>query len=112
MLDLSAKRDTLDIVADEVNSVTYAPDLAAATRGALEAAPASGIYHTANSGAASWYDFAREIFRIAGRPTAVTPVPAGRFPRKAARPPRAVLLNTKLPPMRPWQQALEEFLGR
>ena len=33
MLDLSAKRDTIQAVADEINSLTYAPDLAAATRG-------------------------------------------------------------------------------
>jgi dTDP-4-dehydrorhamnose reductase len=111
MLDLSAKRDTLQVVSDEVNSVTYAPDLAAATRALLEAAPASGVYHATNSGEASWFDFAREIFRIAGKSTAVTPVPSAHFPRKAARPARAVLVNTKLPPARPWQEALAEFLA-
>jgi len=111
MLDLSAKRDTIQAVADEVNSVTYAPDLAAATLGLLESAPAPGIYHAVNSGAASWCDFAREIFRLAGRPVTVLPVPSTHFPRKAARPPKAVLLNTKLPALRPWTEALAEFLG-
>jgi dTDP-4-dehydrorhamnose reductase len=111
MLDLAAKRDTIEAVADEVNSVTYATDLAAGTRGLLEAAPAAGIYHVTNSGGASWYDFAREIFRIAGKSTTVLPVPSTRFPRKAKRPARAVLVNTKLPPLRPWQEALAEFMG-
>jgi dTDP-4-dehydrorhamnose reductase len=112
MLDLATKRDTIEAVADEINSLTYAPDLAAGTRDLLEAAPPAGIYHVTNAGAASWYDFAREIFRIAGKSTTVLPVPSTRFPRNAKRPPRAVLLNTLLPPLRPWQEALTDFLGK
>jgi dTDP-4-dehydrorhamnose reductase len=111
MLDLAAKRDTIEAVADEINSVTYAADLAAATRGLLEAASPAGVYHATNRGGASWYDFAREIYRIAGKKTAVLPVPSTRFPRKAKRPPRAILINTQLPPLRPWQEALADFLG-
>jgi dTDP-4-dehydrorhamnose reductase len=111
MLLLSAKRDTIQAVSDEVNSVTYAADLAAATRGLLESLPPPGVYHVTNSGAASWFDFAREIFRIAGRPVSVLPVPSSHFPRKAARPPKSILLNTKLPALRPWTEALAEFLG-
>jgi dTDP-4-dehydrorhamnose reductase len=110
MLDLSTKCDTIQAVSDEINSVTYAPDLAAATRDVLESAPPPGIYHTTNGGAASWYDFAREIFRISGRAVTVLPVSSMHFPRKAARPPKAILLNTKLPAMRPWTAALAEFL--
>jgi dTDP-4-dehydrorhamnose reductase len=110
MLDLSEKRDTVQAVSDEVNSVTYSLDLAAATRALLEAAAAPGIYHVANSGAASWCDLAGEIFRVAGRRTTAIPVPASQFPRKGMRPPKSVLLNTKLPPLRPWQEALAEFL--
>jgi dTDP-4-dehydrorhamnose reductase len=112
MLDLATKRDTIEAVADETNSLTYAVDLAAGTRDLLAAAPPAGIYHVTNSGGASWYDFAREIFRIAGKRTTVLPVPSARFPRKAKRPPRAVLLNTLLPPLRPWQEALTDFLGK
>jgi dTDP-4-dehydrorhamnose reductase len=110
MLDLSDKRDTIQAVSDEINSVTYAPDLAAGTHDLLATSPAPGIYHVVNSGGASWLDFAREIFRIAGREVTVLPVPSTLFPRKATRPAKAVLLNTKLPPMRPWQTALAEFL--
>ncbi|MGO9232035.1 MAG: dTDP-4-dehydrorhamnose reductase [Bryobacteraceae bacterium] len=112
MLDLSARRDTIQAVSDEINSVTYAQDLAAATRDLLVTAPAPGVYHAANSGGVSWFDFAREIFRIAGRQVTVLPVPSTHFPRKAMRPAKAILLNTKLPPQRPWQAALAEFLGR
>jgi dTDP-4-dehydrorhamnose reductase len=112
MLDLSARRDTIQAVADEVNSVTYAPDLAAATSGLLDRLPPPGIYHLTNSGGASWFDLAGEIFRIIGKNVRVLPVPSTHFPRKAARPPKAILHNTKLPQVRPWQAALAEFLRR
>jgi len=111
MLDLSAKRDSIQVVSDEINSLTYAPDLAAGTLRLLGALPPPGVFHLTNSGSASWFHFAREVFRIAGKNVAVVPVPSSHFPRPAARPPRAILLNTKLPPLRPWQAALAEFLG-
>jgi dTDP-4-dehydrorhamnose reductase len=111
MLNLSDKRETIQAVSDEINSVTYAPDLAAGTHDLLASSPAPGIYHVTNSGSASWLDFAREIFRITGRKVTVLPVPSTHFPRKATRPARAILLNTKLPPVRPWQAALAEFLA-
>lgn len=111
MLDLSRTRDTIQVVADEIGNLTYAPDLAEATRRLLNGLPPTGIYHVTNSGSASWFDCAKEVFRIAGRNVTAVPVPAAQFPRKAPRPARAVLLNTKLPPLRPWQEALAEFLA-
>jgi dTDP-4-dehydrorhamnose reductase len=110
MRDLSATRDTIQAVADEINSVTYAPDLAAATRSLLDRMPAPGIYHLTNSGSASWFDLAGEIFRITGKKINLLPVPSTHFPRKALRPPKAILHNTKLPELRSWQAALAEFL--
>jgi len=111
MLDLSRKRDTVRVVSDEISNLTYAPDLAGATQRLLGGLPPTGIYHVTNSGYASWFDCAKEIFRIAGRNVTAIPVPASQFPRKAQRPRKAVLLNTKLPALRPWQAALAEFLA-
>jgi dTDP-4-dehydrorhamnose reductase len=110
MRDLSATRDTIQAVDDEINSVTYAPDLAAATAGLLDRLPAPGIYHLTNSGGASWFDLAREIFRITGKVIHLVPVPSTHFPRKALRPAKAILHNTRLAELRPWQAALAEFL--
>jgi len=111
MRDLSAKRDTIEAVSDEINSVTYAPDLAAGTRDLLDRLPAPGIYHLTNRGSASWFDLAREIFRVTGKAVNLISVPSTRFPRKALRPPKAILLNTRLPQLRSWQEALAEFLN-
>jgi dTDP-4-dehydrorhamnose reductase len=110
MLELAEKRDSIEVVSDEINNLTYAPDLAEATRDLLEAAPDSGIYHLTNSGCASWFECASEIFRIQGKNVRALPVPAARFPRKARRPAKALLLNTRRPALRPWQEALREFL--
>lgn len=110
MLDLASRRDTVEAVEDEINSVTYAPDLAAATARLLSSRPGAGIYHLSNSGAASWYDFAREIFRLAGLRVQVLPVSSTRFQRKALRPPKAVLRNTRLPLLRDWKEALAGHL--
>jgi dTDP-4-dehydrorhamnose reductase len=112
MLHLAARPGDIRAVEDEVNSVTYAPDLAAATQRLLVDRPAPGIYHVTNSGGVSWFEFAKEIFRIAGKNVTVLPVPSSHFPRKAQRPGKAILLNTKLPAMRSWQSALAEFLSQ
>ena len=110
MRDLAAKRDTIQAVSDEINSVTYAPDLAAGTKALLDQGPEPGIYHLTNAGGASWFELAAEIFRITGKSIQLLPVPSTHFPRKAQRPPKALLKNTKLPQLRSWQDALAEFL--
>ncbi len=111
MLDLSKKNDTIKAVSDEVYSLTYAPDLALAVKGLLQNHRPFGIYHITNSGSSSWYDFAKEIFAIQHDGIKVVPVPSSEFPRTAKRPAHAVLLNSKLPKLRPWQEALKEYLS-
>ncbi|MGO9243031.1 MAG: dTDP-4-dehydrorhamnose reductase [Bryobacteraceae bacterium] len=112
MMDLAAQRDTIQAVSDEINSVTYAPDLAQATSALLESDAPYGVYHLTNSGAASWYELARAVFELTPRKPQLVAVPASAFPRKAQRPARAVLLNTKTDPLRPWQEALRSFAAR
>jgi len=110
MFDKSGKTDTIKLVDDEISSVTYAVDLAVQVKILLEMGKPLGIYHITNSDSASWYDFAREIFNITGKKVNLESVSSKTFPRKAPRPKKTVLLNTKLPKLRPWQEALKEFL--
>jgi dTDP-4-dehydrorhamnose reductase len=110
MLGLAEKTDTIKAVQDEINSMTLVTDLAQVVQKILEGQMPFGIYHIVNSGEASWYDFAKEIFAIIGKKVSVTPVPSTEFPRKASRPKRAVLINTKFLPLRPWQEALRSYL--
>lgn len=111
MLELGEKTDTIKAVNDEINSITYAKDLALAVKVLLSQKFAFGIYHFSNSGDASWYDFAKEIFKIKKMDIALIPVPSSEFPRVARRPKKSVLLNTKFIEFRPWQEALREYLN-
>lgn len=110
MLTLGETSHEIKAVKDEVNSVTYAPDLAVAVKRLLEENYPYGIYHVTNEGSASWYNFAHEIFSIIRKPMNILPVPSSHFKRPAQRPLKAVLLNTKFPKLRPWQEALKEYL--
>lgn len=112
MLGLAEKSDTIKAVSDEINSLTYVVDLAAAVAVLLNDNRAFGTYHITNSGSASWYDFAKEIFAITGKSINLISVPSTEFPRKALRPKKSVLINTKFHTMRPWQEALREFLSK
>lgn len=110
MIELAQTRDELDIINEEVSSPTYAPDLAKTTRQIVEGDYDFGIYHAANKGACTWYEFAQAIFKIKEIDIKLNPVPGSKFPRAAKRPAYSVLLNTKLPEARTWQEALWEYL--
>lgn len=111
VMDLSSRRDMIQAVDDEINSVTYAPDLAMATRRLLESGSPYGVYHLTNQGSASWYDLAARIFELTERRPRLVAVPGSTFPRKALRPAKAVLMNTRAPQLRHWHDALAEFAG-
>lgn len=110
MLKLSREKKELEAVNDEVSCFTYTPDLARATAKLAAPGKGYGIYHLTNSGADSWYEAAKELFRLADVKIKIKPVAAEKFIRPARRPKYSVLLNTKLPLLRSWQEALEEFL--
>ena len=110
MLEQSETKTEVAVVDDEKSCFTYAPDLARATKDLVESGNASGIYHLANEGAATWYEAVQELYRLGGKKMTVKPVTADTFPRPARRPSCSVLLNTKRPKLRHYAEALQEFL--
>lgn len=100
-----------EVVDDESSSPTYAPDLARFTRQLVDSNQDFGVYHGANSGACTWYEWAKEIFAIKKLAVEVRPVLATTYPRPAARPHVSTLLSTKMPAPRSWQDALQEYLS-
>ncbi len=104
----------LTVVNDQFGCPTYTVDLAQATRKIVEAGLSHHVYHTTNLGFCSWYDFAREIVRILELPNEVVPTTTAKYmkehPKAAKRPMYSVLLNTHGPLLRPWQEALAEYL--
>lgn len=115
MLDLAGKRDEIAVVDDQVGSPTYVGDLARFIAGLIET-ELYGIYHASNGGECSWFDFAREIFRLAGLDhVRVRPISSEELNRPAPRPAYSVLDNycirlQGLPDLRCWQEALRDFL--
>jgi len=110
MLKLGREKDSLDLVDEEISSPTYVVDLARATRELIESGAPAGIYHRTNAGACTWYEWAREIFRLANLTVKLNPVSADKFPRPAPRPKFSKLITTKLSPLRSWEKALAEYL--
>ena len=115
MLRVAAQGKPLRVVHDQVCTPTSTVDLAAATVG-LVAAGASGLYHVTNAGSCSWYEFAAEIFRLAGVAADLTPIPSTDRRDPARRPGYSVLSSQKLttvgvPTLRPWTEALAAYLA-
>ena len=61
MLKLMKEREQLNVVCDQIGAPTWATSAAAAVWGLIELGPEGGIYHWADLGVASWYDFAVAI---------------------------------------------------
>ena len=100
MLRLMKERANLNIVADQKGRPTYAKDLAMATMKMIEAMNAgktmSGVYHYANTGETTWFDFAAKIKAIAGLTCALNPIETKDFPTPAKRPAYSVLDTSKI----------------
>ena len=100
MLRLTAEKEQLNVVFDQVGTPTYAGDLALAIVSIIEAGVYEGnegIYHFSNEGVCSWYDFAVEIAAVAGNTGCrINPCHSSEFPSPVTRPPYSVLDKTKI----------------
>lgn len=97
MRRLGAEKESLNVVADQVGTPTYAADLAEAIVHILPqiSEKTKGIYHFTNEGVCSWYDFATEIMAQSHLTCQVNPIPSSAYPTKAKRPFYSVLDKTK-----------------
>lgn len=98
MQKLTAEKDSLKVVFDQVGTPTYAGDLADAIARIIETGQLGkqGIYHFSNEGVCSWYDFAREICELSGNTCNIQPCHSDEFPSKVKRPHFSVLDKTKI----------------
>lgn len=101
----------VEVVDDEKSCFTYAPDLALATRELIQSAAPYGIYHLPNENPATWFQATLELYRQAEFRLEVVPVPSQGMARPAKRPHSSVLLNTKRPKLRPYEEALKDYLA-
>lgn len=114
MLELADERGSLSVVDDEISNPTYAPDIAAALIQLIKT-EAYGIYHIVNEGPASRYEFTQEILRLSGREhVELKPIKLADFKRPTPPLYRSALKNFCAAELgiklRPWQEALAEYL--
>ena len=95
ILRLASSREEISVVADQVGTPTWAPDLVHVTAKAL-ASDLEGVFHFSNEGVASWYDFAHEIVKINNLKTRIAPITTELYPTPAVRPFYSVLDKEKL----------------
>ena len=104
MRKLTAERDSLKVVFDQVGTPTYALDLAKVIEVFIEKLKTpnsklqtpNSIYNYSNEGVISWYDFAKEICELSGNTCDIQPCHSDEFPSKVKRPSYSVLDKTKI----------------
>lgn len=106
------EKEELMVKDEEVASPTYAPDAARFTKELIDSNSPWGIYHGANSGSCTWYGWAIEIFKLLGKSPKMIKGHAKDYHNPAPHPQYSILLNTKRPLQRSWQEALAEFLSK
>lgn len=114
MLRLGAERDELNVVADQIGSPTYTPDLARLICD-LIVTEKYGTYHGTNENFCSWAEFAAAIMVLGGRNVKINPIPSSQYPSKAKRPlnsrlSKACLDRAGIKHLPTWQDALGRYI--
>lgn len=117
MRRLGAEKESINVVADQIGTPTFAGDLASAIVKIVPQLTSenSGIYHFTNEGVCSWYDFATEIMAQSGLKCIVNPIKSSQYPTRAARPFYSVLDKDKIKQVfgikiEHWKKGLEKCL--
>lgn len=100
MCRLMKERESLNVVSDQIGRPTYAKDLAIATMKVVNEVSngkkIKGVFHYANKGITSWFEFAKQIKQNAGLTCEVNPINTVEFPTPAKRPSYSVLDTQKI----------------
>ena len=111
MIKLASEGKEINVVSDQFGKPTYTLDLAKKTREIIENTMPCGIYHTVNEGVCSWYEFAKKIFEFKNISAKLNPITSKEYMLPTPRPKYSVLINTKLEPLRKWEEALKDYLN-
>jgi dTDP-4-dehydrorhamnose reductase len=116
MLRLAGSKNPIKVVEDHVASPTFAPWLAARTIDLVER-DLAGVFHVGGGVPASWFEFARTIFEVAGVEPVLLPTNEREYRTAARRPRYSALSNGKMEragvePMPPLRQAVEAYFAQ
>ncbi len=100
------------VVADQVCSPTYVPDLVEAVLQCLDQ-EVTGLIHLVNEGEVSWYEFACSIVQQAKISADIRPVSSSERGAVARRPAYSALTSQRedKPRLRSWRSALQHYLA-
>ncbi len=115
MLRMAATDQTIKVVNDQICTPTSTRELAEKLLPLIRDR-CTGLFHMTNRGECSWFEFAGEIFRLAGLPADLTPTTTAAFAAKAARPAYSVLENAAYnaagyPEFHVWQEELARYIA-
>ena len=97
MMRLMKERDELNVVSDQIGSLTYAADLAKVILEIIASGKwESGIYHYSNEGKISWYEFAVTIKEFIEAKAIIHPILTAEYPAPARRPKFSLLNKEKI----------------
>ncbi|MDA8807630.1 dTDP-4-dehydrorhamnose reductase [Flavobacteriaceae bacterium] len=97
MINLMKKRDSLNVINDQIGSPTYALDLAEAILTIINHKKwIPGLYHYSNKGTISWFDFANDIKHLSNFKIQIKEISTKEYPTAAKRPKYSLLDKTKI----------------
>ena len=98
MIRLGKEKESLGVIFDQVGTPTYARDLAQTILDILPNIKNEHVemYHYSNEGVLSWYDFAKEIMRMAKLSCTINPIETKEYPTPASRPHYSLLNKSKI----------------
>ena len=98
MLRLGKEKESLGVIYDQVGTPTYARDLAQVILDILPQINTTKveIYNYSNEGVLSWYDFAKEIMKMAKINCTINPIETYQYPTPAKRPHYSLLNKSKI----------------
>jgi dTDP-4-dehydrorhamnose reductase len=99
-----------NIISNQFGKITYTEDVAKFVLGNLEKFE-NEYYHLANEGVESWYEFAGYALKVASRDVKIDPILIEDLNLLAKRPKHSILLNEKLPKLRNWKEAVEDYVN-
>jgi dTDP-4-dehydrorhamnose reductase len=116
ILRLAREGKPLRVVADQTCTPSATADVADAVVGLLGTGRL-GLFHLTNAGACSWHELARTILELSGARANLSAITSAEFGSAARRPRYSVLSNAVAqaagaPTLRPWQEALTDYLRR
>ena len=108
MLNLANENTEIKVVNDQIGIPTWTVDLSEGICDLIEEEPDYGIYHICSSGKTTWFEFAKEIFKLSGIKANLSSCTTEEYGAKAIRPKYSAMENAKI--IDNWKKSLKSYL--